>query len=112
MNRKRKDRRSLALALLLAAGLLLPVAVSSQGLFKRGGVTDENHYGYGGTAEQTTGLFGNRSGGATLANESFGAAGSVINNEPFGAPIGGGIAILLAAGAGYALIQSKKNKQN
>jgi hypothetical protein len=47
-----------------------------------------------------------------VGNEAFGANGSVIHNEPFGAPLGGGLGILLAAGAGYALIQSKKNKQN
>jgi hypothetical protein len=35
-----------------------------------------------------------------------------LSNEPFGASIGGGIGILLAAGMGYAFIQSKKNKQN
>lgn len=55
---------------------------------------------------------GNRSIGMTLGNEGFGAAGSQINNESFGAPLGGGIGILLAAGMGYAFIQSKKNKQN
>ena len=38
--------------------------------------------------------------------------GSQIGNEPFGAPLGGGLGILLAAGMGYAFIQSKKNKQN
>lgn len=57
---------------------------------------------------------GIRSGGSTLFNESFGAAGSQISNEAFGdtAPLGGGIGILLVAGMGYAFIQSKKNKQN
>ena len=55
---------------------------------------------------------GNRSEGSTLGNEAFGTAGSQIGNEPFGAPLGGGLGILLAAGMGYAFIQSKKNKQN
>jgi hypothetical protein len=47
-----------------------------------------------------------------LGNEAFGTDGSQIGNEPFGAPLGGGLGILLAAGMGYAFIQSKKNKQN
>ena len=55
---------------------------------------------------------GNRSEGSILGNEVFGAAGSQIDNELFGTPLGGGIGILLAAGMGYAFIQSKKNKQN
>lgn len=60
-------------------------------------------------------IFGHEAFGAAgieAGNEAFGAAGSTVNNEPFGTPVGGGIGILLAAGAGYALIQSKKNKQN
>ena len=69
-------------------------------------LNDDNHSG---------GLFnkgGFFSGEANLDNETFGEAGCEIGNEPFGAPIGGGIGILLAAGMGYAFIQSKKNKQN
>lgn len=76
---------------------------NNYGLMRRGSSS------YGGS------IFGNKASGTAgilVGNEAFGAAGSQINNEPFGAPLGGGIGILLAAGAGYALIQSKKNKQN
>ena len=82
---------------------LFPWSIHENGLMQRGGYLD------GGS------IFGHEAFGAAgseVGNEAFGAAGSEIDNEPFGAPIGGGLGILLAAGAGYALIQSKKNKQN
>ena len=87
----------------------------SEGLMRRGGsrsggsIMGNEAFGAAG------GLMGSEpfgAAGSEIGSEPFGAAGSVINNEPFGVPIGGGIGILLAAGMGYAFIQSKKNKQN
>lgn len=119
----RKKLKAFVLSMGLGAAMLTAPPVQAQLIGQRGdspaGLFPEN--------SQKEGLMqrgGLRSGGSTLGNESFGAAGStvgneafgangsIINNEPFGAPIGGGLGILLAAGAGYALIQSKKNKQN
>ena len=93
-------------------GLLQPAGAWAQMIDRYG----EHHNEVFQQNGQNDGLMqrgGNRDGGAIFGNEAFGATGSQIGNEPFGAaPIGGGIAILLAAGAGYALIQSKKNKQD
>ena len=113
MKRKKLTLKATVLSLGLAVGMMLPTSASAQGVF---GDMLDNYYA---EKEQTShggGALlrgsGDRSGGSTLGNEAFGATGSQIDNEPFGVPIGGGIGILLAAGMGYAFIQSKKNKQN
>ena len=108
MFRKKKTLQAIALSLGLAAMLLPATTLNGQGrpegLFGSDQPTTDN---------SPRGLLNqNRSAGANLGSEAFGAAGSEIGNEPFGAPLGGGIGVLLAAGMGYALIQSKKNKQN
>jgi len=117
-NRKLK---AFVLSMGLGAAMLTAPSVQAQGVF---GDLLDNYYDEQEASRGGLLSGGLRSGGSTLGNESFGAAGStvgneafgangsIIHNEPFGAPIGGGLGILLAAGAGYALIQSKKNKQN
>ncbi len=106
-----KKLKALVLSLGLAA-LMAPATMNAQ--INRGLL--ENPYKDNSSKKQKHGMMNYRgdyrSGSSTLGNEAFGAVGSQIDNEPFGAPLGGGIGILLAAGAGYALIQSKKNKQN
>ena len=103
-----KKMKAIVLSMGLGVAMLESTSVQAQLIDQRGnGLFQEN--------SQNDGLMqrgGNRTDGSTLGNEAFGAAGSQINNEPFGAPLGGGIGILLAAGMGYAFIQSKKNKQN
>lgn len=103
-----KKMKAIVLSMGLGVAMLASTSVQAQLIDQRGnGLFQEN--------SQNDGLMqrgGNRTDGSTLGNEAFGAAGSQINNEPFGAPLGGGIGILLAAGMGYAFIQSKKNKQN
>ncbi len=105
---KSQTLKALALSLGLAA-LMAPATLDAQinhGLLQNP-YKDESSKKHGMLNSQ-----GNRGEGSILGNEAFGAAGSQIDNEPFGAPLGGGIGILLAAGMGYAFIQSKKNKQN
>lgn len=114
---KMRKKKTLVLSAAIASMLLPPLTMNAQ--------YDEHKYGLQPWFKSSLMQRGSlRSGGSTLGheafgaagsevgNEAFGAAGSVINNEPFGVPLGGGLGILLAAGAGYALIQSKKNKQN
>ena len=100
--------KAIVLSMGLGVAMLASTSVQAQLIDQQGnGLFHEN--------SQNDGLMqrgGNRTDGSTLGNEAFGTAGSQINNEPFGAPLGGGIGILLAAGMGYAFIQSKKNKQN
>lgn len=108
MFRKKKTLKAIALSLAMSA-LLLPAATMEAQVINRGLL--QNPY-KDESANRRGALDRNRNAGATLGAEAFGAAGSEIGNEPFGAPLGGGIGVLLAAGMGYALIQSKKNKQN
>ncbi len=108
-----KKLKAIVFSLGLAAGMMLPASASAQGVF---GDMLDNYYAEKEQTSQSGGALlrgnGDRSDGSTLGNEAFGTAGSQIGNEPFGAPLGGGLGILLAAGMGYAIIQSKKNKQN
>jgi hypothetical protein len=108
-----KKLKAIVFSMGLGVAMLTSTSVQAQLIDQRGGRPN----GLFQESSQNVGLMqrgGNRTDGSTLGlgNEAFGAAGSQIDNEPFGAPLGGGIGILLAAGAGYALIQSKKNKQN
>jgi hypothetical protein len=102
-HQKRMQRgKVVAFSLLMLAALSAPLGASAQeGLFQRG-VTDEAYYGYGGTNGKTD-LLGHRSMGAT----------GTIDNQIFGqpVPIGSGVIILLAAGAGYAALKRKEDEQ-
>ena len=111
---KRKDRW-LLLAMLLA--LFLPMTAQPdepQGLFGRGGNRDS-----GGVSNQgfgtTQGSLMNQGFGATdgnLTNQSFGGTQGGVTNQTFGTPLGSGLFVLLAAGAGYATLKTKKRKSN
>ena len=104
---KRKEKtKIIALLIAMAVGQVLPsMAVAQPG----GGVFVRGDY----QAERDGMLRGNdRDGVFNVGNEPFGAAGSHIGNEPFSAPVGGGIALLVAAGIGYATFKSKQDKQN
>lgn len=106
----RKRQKTASWALLMAAALVLPVGVSAQsGLLQRG-VSDEEYYGYGGK-----GMVQNRSGDATglFTNQSFGnhVQGDDITNETFGVPLTSGVLIMLATGAGYVTIKTRKRNK-
>ena len=82
--------------------MLLPLGASAQeGLFQRG-VADEAYYGYGGMNGKTD-LLGHRNVQTT----------GTIDNQIFGQPVpmGSGVIILLAAGAGYAALKRKEDEQ-
>ena len=88
---------TLSLAMLAAT----PIGVFAQeGLFQRG-MSDESYYGFGGSTEKS-GLLGDRS-----------VATGTINNQTFGqsVPLGSGVIILLAAGAGYAVLKRKEDEK-
>ncbi len=124
-----KNKKLKAIALSMGLGVTMLTATPAQaqmielfgerlfGLFNDNYYNEEPEYDEGlfNESNHNRGLMnrgGIRGGGSNLGNETFGEAGSEIENEPFGAPIGGGTGILIAAGLGYAFIQSKKNKQN
>ncbi len=95
-------RKTKAIVLSMAMALALPIgAIAQEGLFQRG-VADEAYYGFGGTNGKTE-LLGHRSVGTQ----------DTINNQTFGqpVPVGSGVLILLVAGAGYAILKRKEDKQ-
>lgn len=93
------NKKTLATAIMLA--FALPISTWAQGGTFRRGVTDESYYNCG-NADAPTGLFGNRSVQTT----------GIIDNQTFGQEVPmGGIIILLAAGAGYAVLRRKEKRQ-
>lgn len=93
---KKRKKKALVLSAAMAVALSLPVGVSAQdGLFQRGASTEVER-------ETEAGMLCQR-------NEASG----VINNQTFGqpVPVGSGIIVLLAAGAGYAVLKRKEDEQ-
>ena len=93
-------KKSIVLAFMLM--LALPISTLAQGgAFQRGGTNESNHNCD--NADEPAGLFGNRGVQTT----------GVIDNQTFGQEVslGGGIIVLLAAGAGYAAFRRKEERQ-
>lgn len=111
MNKKRK-KRTFVFSLLVAAGMLLPASLSAQEQGRSGGL-------FGGPSSTTSsGMLGRGRDAALgdLTGQGFGETNGDLTGQTFGddAPLGSGLFVLLAAGAGYASIKSRKkqNKQN
>lgn len=107
MDKKRK-KKNLAFSLLLAAGMLLPSRLLSQEQNDRPGGL------FGETAPTASdGLMRRNEGtaGGYFTGQGFGATSGNITGQTFGAPLSSGLLVMLAAGAGYATIKSRK-KQN
>ena len=95
--------------LAMAMALSIPMAATAQGgLFQRGEEPTRSNA----TAALTNQGFGNPISGSDVTNQTFGhpTEGANVTNQTFGAPLGGGLFILLLAGAGYAA--TKTNKRN
>jgi hypothetical protein len=108
---KKKKKKTLAFPLLVAAGMLLPSNLPAQeqngrpgGLIGTTVPTESN--GLMGRSESTAGGY--------FTGQGFGATNGNITGQTFGenAPLGGGLFVLLAAGAGYATIKLRKKHQN
>jgi len=120
----KKKGKAVALSLAMAAALSLPLDALGQGLFGEGSDSGGNQgllgRGPRGTTEGTFThqTFGNDYDG-TFTHQTFGNnhEGN-FTHQTFGngAPVGGGLFILLSAGIGYAATkrkkQNKKNQQN
>ena len=102
MKREKKKLKMMALMVAMAAEVLLPRTVSAQGLFN-------SSFGHSGSGGVSNSGFG-QSGSTEVTNESFGTNSGDVNNQNFGkAPLGSGLLIMLAAGAGYATLKRKKS---
>ena len=85
-------------ALLLTSTNLKAQYDGSRGLFGLGGSSADYEY------STRDGLIG--------INDNTGGSTNGIQNDSFGTPLGSGIAILLAAGAGYAVVRRKRSRKN
>ena len=88
----------------LAWAVLLIMLISPITSFAQGGL-----FGYGKTTTEASSL---SNGGMSKAEGGTTINGDGFSNQTFGQneePLGSGLAILVAAGAGYALIRRKKN---
>ena len=118
MKNQKKHLKPLALSLALAVGLLWPMAVNAQnyvlyddGLFSRGPkVKSYNDHSF------FRGVTGDNTVGYLIHNQQFGSdqnGGYNLYNQSFEeVPMGSGLLILTAAGAGYALKKRKSNKNS
>jgi len=98
----KRKLKTMALSAVLAAGMLLPRTVGAQGLFN-------SSFGHSGGSGVSNGAFGNSGSTTEVTNETFGQSDGKVLNQNFGkAPLGSGILIMLAAGAGYAILKRKQ----
>ena len=116
-------RKAIVLSIVLVAGMLLPVGALAQGYARRGGLFGYYYYGWFNSELKEVeegGLF--RAGAneddfnCNLFNQNFSPifgddiAGYNLYNQSFEeVPMGSGLLILTAAGAGYALKKRKSN---
>ena len=109
MHNNHKKRKALMLLMAMAALLSVPIAASAQydgsrGVFGRG---------FEAEAEPSRSLMSGATGGYNLHNQQFGSeenGGYNLYNQSFEeVPLGSGLLILMAAGAGYALKKRKNN---
>ena len=88
--KKTTNLKALVLSMIMVFGLVMPMAAQNDGFFKN---NNED-------------IYGNRDGDPTAVNVSGG-----ITNQQFGqtVPVGSGLLILAAAGAGYAMARRRRS---
>ena len=109
-NTKRK-LKTIALMVAMAAGLMLPRTVSAQDLFS-GNPINNQIFGASNSGGIDNQIFGASNAGS-IDNQTFGASNEGnITNQTFGnkLPLGSGILIMVAAGAGYAAIKRRRSE--
>lgn len=92
---------------LMAMCVLLCANVSAQSQERPGGL-------FGSLSNTSSSGMMNRSNdvvGSNLNSQGFGATEGNITGQTFGAPLGSGLFVLLAAGVGYATLKAKKKQQ-
>lgn len=110
--KKKGKKKTIALSLLVGMALLLMTNLPTQAQSRPGGLFGDPTF-----SSSSDGLMGRgtETGGYNLSNQQFGSdnGGYQIANQTFGqeSPLGGGLAIFLVAGAGYAAMKSRKKNQ-
>ena len=95
---KNNNFKALALLTIITLGLALPMMAQSDGFFRY----NEDIYGDRATAS------------GSLTNQTFGqdpgtSVTGGITNQQFGVPVGSGLLIMVAAGAGYAVVRRRRS---
>lgn len=91
---------TVAIGLMCSSNLLAQMDNSRPGgLFGSEGYTSK---GLMGRSESTVGGY--------FTGQGFGSTGANITGQTFNVPLGGGLFIMLAAGASYATVKSRKNQ--
>ena len=103
INNRKNTMKTLAFSLVLAALTLTANHLNAQ---------DRGLFGMGPSAANYDYNYSNRDGLLNANINSNSNTGNGIQNDSFGAPLGSGIAILLAAGAGYAVVRRKRSRKN
>jgi hypothetical protein len=86
--KKTTTLKALVLSMVMTLGFVMPMAAQTDGFFKN---NNED-------------IYGNRDGGTSVT-------GSSITNQQFGqtVPVGSGLLIMVAAGAGYAVARRRRS---
>ena len=106
--KKNARKRATVLSLAMAAMLALPAMASAQESRSNfGGLFGTNPTAESFSKNQGMLNSGNRSGG--LSNQTFGAETGGSATETDVVPLGSGLLIMVAAGAGYALLKKKED---
>jgi len=106
MNKNKQKLKALVLSLGLGAAMLSSTSVQAQGVF---GDMLDNYYAEK-EAQSSQGGGALLRGAATRDGESYGITNYGIGEDE-DAPLGSGIAVLLAAGMGYVALKKKEDEQ-
>jgi hypothetical protein len=96
MRKRKTKKKSFVISMALAAGLLVPMAMNAQNDGSRG------LFGRGFDASEST-----RDG----SGMEWQGGGMTAQDPTQEAPLGSGLVLLMAAGAGYAVLKSKSGKE-
>jgi len=109
----KRKLKMMALMAAMAAGVLLPCTMKAQDLFS-GNPINNQRFGVSNEGGIDNQMFGVGNVGS-IDNQRFGASNEGnITNQTFGnkLPLGSGILIMVAAGAGYAALKRKRVKSS
>lgn len=103
---KKKRKKTFVLSAAIASMLLPPLTMNAQ--------YDEHKYGLQPWFKSSLMRREGSTVGGDINAQGFGETNGEITGQTFGAPLGSGLFVMLAVGAGYATMKSKKkqNKQN
>ena len=101
---KKKRKKTFVLSAAIASMLLPPLTMNAQ--------YDEHKYGLQPWFKSSLMRREGSTVGGDINAQGFGEINGEITGQTFGAPLGSGLFVMLAAGAGYATMKSRKKQNN